>query len=83
VAHSGCILIIDDEPNLSRTLAYVLQRVCHIVATAINAKEALQYLHNDTIDLVFLDLKLPDVEEDPRHPQFIITVHDIGYRLIT
>jgi DNA-binding response OmpR family regulator len=23
------------------------------------------------------------LEEAPRHPRFIITVHDIGYRLIT
>jgi DNA-binding response OmpR family regulator len=79
------ILIIDDEPNLRRSLALILQRQEYSVTTAGNAKEALQCLEAGPFDLVFLDLKMPDVgglellpeirELYPNMPVLILTAH--------
>ena len=38
---TNAILIIDDEPNLRRSLALILQRAGYSVATAATANEAL------------------------------------------
>jgi len=56
------ILIIDDDPNLCRTLALILTRAGYRVTTATHAHEALQYLQTGAYDLVFLDLKMPDID---------------------
>ncbi len=57
---TNAILIIDDEPNLRRSLALILQRADYSVATTADAREALQALQAGAYDLAFLDLKLPD-----------------------
>jgi DNA-binding response OmpR family regulator len=54
------ILIIDDEPNLRRSLGLILQRAGYNINTASNAAEALQLLQAGAYDLAFLDIKLPD-----------------------
>jgi DNA-binding response OmpR family regulator len=54
------ILIIDDEPNLRRSLGLILQRVGYTITTASNASEAMQLLQAGAYDLAFLDIKLPD-----------------------
>lgn len=60
MALANTILIIDDEPNLRRSLALILQRAGFTVTTAADAREALQNLQAGVYDLAFLDLKLPD-----------------------
>ncbi len=57
---SHSILIIDDEPNLRRSLGLILQRAGYSVTTASNAAEAIQLLQAGAYDLTFLDIKLPD-----------------------
>jgi DNA-binding response OmpR family regulator len=57
---SHSILIIDDEPNLRRSLGLILQRAGYTVTTAANAAEALHLLRAGAYDLAFLDIKLPD-----------------------
>ena len=79
------ILIIDDEPNLRRSLGLILQRAGYSVLTAANAGEALQLLQTGSYDLAFLDLKLPDIngiellpqikELYPEMPVLILTAH--------
>ena len=54
------ILIIDDEPNLRRSLGLILQRAGYTITTAGDAAEALHLLHAGAYDLAFLDIKLPD-----------------------
>lgn len=54
------ILIIDDEPNLRRSLGLILQRAGYKITAASTASEALQLLQAGAYDLAFLDLKLPD-----------------------
>jgi DNA-binding response OmpR family regulator len=54
------ILIIDDEPNLRRSLGLILQLAGYTITTAANAAEAIQLLQAGAYDLAFLDIKLPD-----------------------
>jgi CheY-like chemotaxis protein len=56
------ILIIDDELNLRRTLAFILQQAGYLVVTAADGLDALRSLITGSFDLVFIDLQLPDVE---------------------
>jgi DNA-binding response OmpR family regulator len=54
------ILVVDDEPNLRKTLALILQRAGYTVMTAGSADEAHQLLGAGAFGLVFLDIKMPD-----------------------
>jgi DNA-binding response OmpR family regulator len=58
---SAHILVVDDEPNLRRTVARVLQRAGFEVTTAGNGKEGLTLLSGHTFDLVFMDIRMPDM----------------------
>ena len=60
MAPTQSILIIDDEPNLRRSLHLILQRNGYVVTGAGTAQEGLQLLGAGAYDLVFLDIKLPD-----------------------
>ncbi|HSB65274.1 MAG TPA: response regulator transcription factor [Anaerolineales bacterium] len=82
---SHSILIIDDEPNLRRSLGLILQRAGYIITTASNAAEAIHLLQAGAYDLTFLDIKLPDQngiqllprlrELYPDMPILILTAH--------
>ena len=79
------ILLIDDEPNLLHSLALILNGVGNKVDTAKNAETAIQLLQNEVFDLIFLDIKLPDMngmdllgrirEIDRDTPVIILTAH--------
>jgi DNA-binding response OmpR family regulator len=57
----GRILIIDDEESLRHTLARILQGAGHEVTTAGNGMEGLAYLSGASFDLVYLDIRMPDM----------------------
>jgi DNA-binding response OmpR family regulator len=57
---SQTILIIDDEPNLRKTLAIILQKAGYTVTTAGHADEAHKLLQAGAFDLVFCDIRMPD-----------------------
>ncbi|OOC61864.1 response regulator transcription factor [Paenibacillus ihbetae] len=56
------ILIIDDEPNIREVLVSYLQREQYRTLEAANGKEGLEHLRDERIDLIILDLMLPDME---------------------
>lgn len=58
---NGHILIIDDEASLRQTLARILQRVGFDVTTAANGTEGLQLVNNHSFDLIYLDIRMPDM----------------------
>jgi DNA-binding response OmpR family regulator len=58
---SGHILIIDDEAPLRQTLARILQRAGFSVTSAGNAKEGLDLLFRQPFDLIYLDIRMPDM----------------------
>jgi DNA-binding response OmpR family regulator len=82
---SYSILIIDDEPNLRRSLGLILQRAGYLITTASSASEAIHLLQAGAYDLTFLDIKLPDQngiqllpqlrELYPEMPILILTAH--------
>jgi DNA-binding response OmpR family regulator len=79
------ILVIDDEPHLRRSLMLILQRAGYQVTVAGSAREARHYLQAGPFDLIFLDLKMPEVdgltflaeirEQYPDLPVLILTAH--------
>ncbi len=58
---TGHILIIDDEVSLRHTLARILQRANFQVTTAASGQEGLALLGQHAFDLVYLDIRMPDM----------------------
>jgi two-component system, OmpR family, alkaline phosphatase synthesis response regulator PhoP len=58
---SAHILVVDDEANLRRTVARILQRSGFEVTTASNGKEGLALLSEHHFDLVYMDIRMPDM----------------------
>jgi len=55
------ILVVDDDPEICSLLESLLKGNGHLITTAKNGKQAIQYWHekNSEYDVVFLDLMLP------------------------
>lgn len=56
---SPIILVVDDEHLLREAIAQSLLDEGHIVLTASNAREAIQYLSNEMVDLLITDIVMP------------------------
>jgi two-component system, NtrC family, response regulator len=56
----GNILLIDDEDNIRKLLKRVILLEGYSVFDALNLKSANRILNNELIDVVLLDVKLPD-----------------------
>jgi len=54
------VLIVDDEADIRRSLASILEEEGYIVTTAATAGEALALLSDAVYDVVLLDIWLPD-----------------------
>jgi two-component system alkaline phosphatase synthesis response regulator PhoP len=55
------VLVVDDEANLRRTVARILQRAGFEVTTAESGKEGLALLSSHSFDLVYMDIRMPDM----------------------
>ena len=55
------ILIIDDNEDFIATLSYWLQAKGHRVMTAINCEAGLKIVESTTLDIIFLDMQMPNV----------------------
>lgn len=53
------ILLVDDEINMAKTQAKILQRKGYTVETASNGRDALRLLEDTPFDVVITDLKMP------------------------
>lgn len=56
------ILIVDDEKNIITTISAILQDEDHIVYSAPSGEEALSFLRKNDVDLIILDVWLPDID---------------------
>jgi DNA-binding response OmpR family regulator len=56
------ILIVDDDPHVSRLVELIFSREAARVVTASDGKEGLSQLRERRPDLVLLDLILPDMD---------------------
>ncbi len=57
----GAVLIVDDQEDLRFSLAKIVEKQGYRVTTAANGRDALDQLNSAIVDLVFLDIGLPDV----------------------
>jgi len=56
------ILIVDDDPHLRELSGVFLQREGFAVSEAANGIEALSFLENRKVDLVILDIMMPQMD---------------------
>jgi DNA-binding response OmpR family regulator len=54
------ILVVDDEPDFRETVASALKREGYGVLTASNGDEALTVYVENTVDLVIIDMLMPE-----------------------
>ena len=54
------ILIIEDEPDISKALEYNLKKEGYDTYTSLNLKDGLAAVYENNISLILLDLMLPD-----------------------
>ncbi len=53
------ILVIDDEPNISRSLQFLMSQAGYDVSTVSDGEEALNAIKNAPPDLILLDVNVP------------------------
>ncbi|MCI0691914.1 sigma-54 dependent transcriptional regulator [candidate division KSB1 bacterium] len=59
--NKATLLIVEDNADLCQTLAEIFRKNGHKVHTALSGAEAQRILKAELIDLVLLDLRLPDM----------------------
>lgn len=61
---NGRVLVIDDEPTIRRTLERALRAMGLDVLLAADAQAAYDLLHGAEVDVILLDLHLPQMSGD-------------------
>ncbi len=56
------ILVVDDDEDVARVIAFVLESLGHRVLRAHNGKEAIELARRHSPDMITLDLVMPDVD---------------------
>ena len=56
------VLVIDDVPVFRDVVQHALVAAGHVVLTATNGAEGLKRLETDKVDLVLLDLAMPEMD---------------------
>jgi DNA-binding NtrC family response regulator len=79
------LLIADDEPNIRKTLARVLSLEGYQLLQAAHGREALECIRQNAVDLVLLDVLMPELdglqalgalrEEQPDLPVIMMSGH--------
>ncbi|HEX20332.1 MAG TPA: sigma-54-dependent Fis family transcriptional regulator, partial [Acidiferrobacteraceae bacterium] len=59
---TGHVLVVDDEPDIRRLIQEILEDENFTVSTAENAEQARQSFKQGNIDLVLLDIWMPDTD---------------------
>ena len=78
-------LIVDDDPEVRKTLASILEDENYLVETAENGKDAIRMCEKTPFDVALIDVELPDIkgtellhilnEKRPKMVRIIITGH--------
>ena len=56
------ILLVDDEPLLIKGLKFTLEKDGYETLTAFDGEEALEVFNNNQVDLVLLDVLMPEMD---------------------
>ncbi len=59
--NTATILVVDDEPQLRRTMKATLTDLGYSVIEAKTGEEAIETLRRDTADLILLDMNMPGI----------------------
>ena len=57
-----CVLLVEDEPIVSRFCSFILEQEGHSVVQVTNGREALIALEGAKFELVITDLVMPDMD---------------------
>jgi len=65
------IFVVDDEPGIALLCSRLLTRAGYKVETQTNPRQAIEYLKENKIDLLLVDIRMPEVDgfEVIRHAQ--------------
>ena len=58
------VLLVDDEPAICRAFSIALERAGYDVLTAQSGDSALSLLRSEHVDVLVLDLRIPDTRGD-------------------
>ncbi len=87
------ILVVEDDEDLLFLYATMFARHGHTTLKALTVAEAIQFLESATVDVVVLDMNMPDapgirvvewMRQDTRHahtPIVVISANDQWYKL--
>lgn len=56
------VLVVDDEPVVAKTLAWILERSGYVSAVAYTGRDAIELGSRITAALAIVDVNLPDVD---------------------
>ncbi len=59
---SALVLVVDDEKNIQVTLSRALTMAGHAVETAGGGREALEKIAALPVDVVVMDVRMPDLD---------------------
>jgi DNA-binding NtrC family response regulator len=58
------VLIVDDEPSICKALSMALSRAGYDVIAAQSGESALVIVRNEHVDVMLIDLRIPDMRGD-------------------
>ncbi len=56
------VLVIDNEPDQVDIMSQIIANLGHKVVTAVSGADALAAMESNKVDIVFLDLIMPDMD---------------------
>ncbi len=85
VRHHIKVLVVDDDPQVCKTVGMILQEHGYHVQAYSNPRQALQAVRKAPFDMALIDIKMPDLNglelvekikaEDPRVAPIIMTAY--------
>src|SRR4051812_45396644 len=81
----GNVLVVDDYESIRSLLERILRSQGHMVQTAASGPEALALLHEHPIDLVILDVMMPEMSgiEVLKHIKSNPVTHEIPVLVVS
>jgi DNA-binding NtrC family response regulator len=58
------VLLVDDEPAICKALSLALTRAGYRVSTALSGESAMSVVRGDHVDVLVVDLRIPDMRGD-------------------
>lgn len=59
---AASVLLVEDNPTTQQLLRILLENAGHQVVVVDNGRKALTYLEKQTVDLVFMDCQMPEMD---------------------